>query len=84
MNTIQSSRELVRACKINIEDPDDECRDGKCLVKKEETYKNRQAIVEHPYETIKRQWGVDLMITKRKIACAEADIGLIKSACNLR
>jgi transposase len=47
-------------------------------------YKSRQAIVEHPYGTIKRQWGFDHILTKRKIEHASADVGLIMSAYNLR
>jgi len=43
----------------------------------EETYKKRQAIVEHPFGTIKRQWGFDHIITKQTIASASADFGLI-------
>lgn len=49
-----------------------------------ELYKKRQAIVEHPYGTIKRQWGFDHIITKRGIKRASADVGLIFSAYNLR
>ena len=47
-------------------------------------YKRRQAIVEHPYGTIKRQWGFDHIMTKRKIERASSDVGLIMSAYNLR
>jgi transposase len=50
----------------------------------ENYYKRRQAIVEHPYGTIKRQWGFDHIMTKRKIECASSDIGLMMSAYNLR
>lgn len=48
------------------------------------TYKLRQSIVEHPYGTIKRQWGFDHVMTKRYKERASADIGLIMSAYNLR
>ena len=51
---------------------------------KAEIYKKRQTIVEHPYGTIKRQWGFNYVITKRTIERASADIGLIMSAYNLR
>jgi len=54
------------------------------MAQKEEIYKNRQAIVEHPYGTIKRQWGFNHVMTKRKIECASADIGFIMTAYNLR
>lgn len=47
-------------------------------------YKRRQAIVEHPYGTIKRQWGFDHIITKKSISRASADVGFIMTAYNLR
>ena len=47
-------------------------------------YKKRQSIVEHPYGTIKRQWGFDHIITKKGMKRAGADIGLIFVAYNLR
>jgi len=47
-------------------------------------YKKRQAIVEHPYGTIKRQWGFNYIITKRGIEHASADVGLMFSAYNFR
>jgi hypothetical protein len=47
-------------------------------------YKKRQAIVEHPYGTIKRQWGFSYIITKKGIEHASADVGLMFSAYNLR
>lgn len=50
----------------------------------EDTYKKRQAIVEHPFGTIKRQWGFDYIITKRTIASASADVGLIALAYNMK
>ena len=50
----------------------------------EDTYKKRQAIVEHPFGTIKRQWGFDHIITKRTITSASADFGLIALAYNLK
>jgi len=48
------------------------------------TYKRRQAIVEHPYGTIKRQWGFYHILTKKGIKRASADVGLIFIAYNLR
>lgn len=47
-------------------------------------YKRRQAIVEHPYGTIKRQWGFDYIITKKSIERASADVGFMLTAYNLR
>jgi len=49
-----------------------------------EYYKQRQAIVEHPYGTIKRQWGFSYIMTKKTKQRAEADVGLIFTAYNLR
>lgn len=50
----------------------------------EKLYKRRQAIVEHPYGTIKRQWGFNYIITKKYIHRAEADLGFVMTAYNLR
>jgi len=47
-------------------------------------YRKRQAIVEHPYGTIKRQWGFSYILTKKYIKRAEADVGLMFVAYNLR
>lgn len=49
-----------------------------------EAYKRRQAIVEHPYGTIKRQWGFDHVMTKKSKQRASADVGLIFIAYNLK
>ena len=49
-----------------------------------ETYRRRQAIVEHPYGTIKRQWDFYYIMTKKSIKHASADVGLIFTAYNLR
>jgi transposase len=49
-----------------------------------ELYKKRQAIVEHPYGTIKRQWGYSYIITKKGKLRASADVGFIFVAYNLR
>ena len=49
-----------------------------------ETYRRRQAIVEHPYGVIKRQWDFYYIMTKKTIKHASADVGLIFSAYNLR
>ncbi|WP_345008201.1 transposase, partial [Snuella lapsa] len=54
-------------------------------VKANETlYKKRQALVEHPFGTIKRQWGFDHIMTKKGLEAASADLGLIAIAYNLR
>ena len=47
-------------------------------------YRRRQAIVEHPYGTIKRQWGFSYIMTKKFIKRAEADVGFMFTAYNLR
>ena len=47
-------------------------------------YRRRQAIVEHPYGIIKRQWGFYYISTKRGMKRAGADVGLIFTAFNIR
>ena len=47
-------------------------------------YKKRQSMVEHPYGTIKRQWGFYYIITKKGIKRASADVGFMFIAYNLR
>jgi transposase len=47
-------------------------------------YRKRQAIVEHPYGVVKRQWGFYYIMTKQGIKRASADVGLIFTAYNLR
>jgi len=47
-------------------------------------YKRRQAIVEHPYGTLKRQWGFNHIMTKKGSKRASADVGLMMTAYNLR
>ena len=49
-----------------------------------EVYRKRQAIVEHPYGVIKRQWDFYYIMTKKTIKHASADVGLIFTAYNLR
>jgi transposase len=49
-----------------------------------QVYKQRQSIVEHPYGTIKRQWGFYYVITKKGIKRASADVGFMFIAYNLR
>jgi len=40
--------------------------------------------VEHPYGTLKRQWGFSYIMTKKNIKRASADVGLMMTAYNLR
>ena len=47
-------------------------------------YRQRQAIVEHPYGTIKRQWGFNYITTKKHKHRASADVGLMFVAYNFR
>ena len=47
-------------------------------------YRRRQAIVEHPFGVIKRQWDFYYIMTKRNIHHAPADVGMIFTAYNLR
>ena len=58
-------------------------QNAKRVLKNPEAYKKRQAIVEHPYGTMKRQWGFDHITTKRTKLRASADVGLIFIAYNL-
>jgi transposase len=51
---------------------------------KEHLYKRRQEIVEHPYGTIKRQWGFNYILTKKGIDRASSDVGLMFIVYNLR
>ena len=52
--------------------------------KNPEIYAQRQAIVEHPFGTMKRGWGFDYIITKKYKKRAAADVGFIFIAYNLR
>lgn len=54
------------------------------ITQKQYLYKNRKAIVEHPFGTIKRQWGFDYVLTKKGMERAGADVGLMFTAYNLR
>jgi hypothetical protein len=49
-----------------------------------ELYLRRQAIVEHPFGTIKRQWGFDHILSKKGKKRASADVGFIFIAYNLK
>jgi hypothetical protein len=54
------------------------------IEKHPDTYRKRQAIVEHPCGKIKRQWGFSYVITKKYLHRASADIGLMMVAYNIR
>ncbi len=56
----------------------------KRILNSEKLYKRRQAIVEHPFGTIKRQWGFNYIVTKQGMHRASADFGFIMVAYNLR
>ncbi|MBW2252855.1 MAG: transposase [Deltaproteobacteria bacterium] len=47
-------------------------------------YRRRQAIAEHPYGTIKRQWGFSYIQTKKFMSRASADVGLMFIAYTIR
>jgi hypothetical protein len=47
-------------------------------------YRKRQAIVEHPFGVIKRQWDFYYIMTKKSMKHASADVGLIFTCYNLR
>lgn len=57
---------------------------AKRMAAKEHLYKRRQAIVEHTYGILKRQWGFYYISTKKTMQHASADVGLMFSALNLR
>jgi transposase len=54
------------------------------IEKNYQIYRRRQAIVEHPYGVIKRQWDFYYIMTKKTTKRAAADVGLIFTAYNLR
>ncbi len=49
-----------------------------------EIYKQRKCIVEHPFGTLKRQWGFGYILTKKGKMQASADVGLMFLAYNFR
>jgi transposase len=53
-------------------------------IEKKHLYKSRQAIVEHHYGTIKRQWGFNYILTKKGIERAGSDVGFMFIAYNLK
>jgi transposase len=54
------------------------------IAKNPEIYAQRQAIVEHPFGTMKRAWGFDHIMTKKSKEHASADVGFIFIAYNLK
>ena len=54
------------------------------IAQNKELYRKRQAIVEHPFGIIKRQWYFYYIMTKKTIRHASADVGLIFTAFKLR
>jgi transposase len=59
-------------------------RNRKNKEEKEQLYKRRQTIAEHPFGTIKRQWGFSYILTKQGINHASSDVGFMFIAYNLR
>jgi hypothetical protein len=54
------------------------------IAKNPEIYAQRQALVEHPFGTMKRQWGFDHIMTKKTKKRASSDVGFIFIAYNLK
>jgi transposase len=59
-------------------------RNRRNTLEREQIYKRRQTIVEHPFGTIKRQWGFSYIITKKGMKRAGSDVGFMFIAYNLR
>jgi transposase len=59
-------------------------RNRRNFEEKEHLYKRRQTIVEHPYGTLKRQWGFSYVLTKKGMDRASSDVGLMLVAYNFR
>ena len=59
-------------------------RNKKNTEENKQLYKRRQAIVEHPFGTIKRQWGFSYILTKQGMNRAGADVGFMFIAYNIR
>ena len=59
-------------------------RNRERVKEKELQYRRRQAIIEHPYGTIKRQWGFSYILTKKGIDRASSDVGFMFIAYMLR
>lgn len=54
------------------------------IEKSPEVYAQRQAIVEHPFGTMKRSWGFDYILTKKTKKHASADVGFMFIAYNMK
>lgn len=54
------------------------------IEKNKDYYRKRQSIVEHPFGTIKRQWGFNYTVTKTGMKRASADVGFMFIAYNLK
>jgi len=59
-------------------------RNRRNTLEKEQLYKRRQTIVEHPFGTMTRQWGFSYILTKKGIERASSDVGFMFIAYNLR
>ncbi|MEA3357463.1 MAG: transposase, partial [Patescibacteria group bacterium] len=59
-------------------------RNKERIEQNQDYYRRRQAIAEHPYGTIKRQWGFSYILTKKYKERASADVGLMFVAYNIR
>lgn len=59
-------------------------RNRKNVEQKEHLYKRRQAIIEHNYGTVKRQWNFHYILTKKYKHRAAADVGFMFIAYNLK
>ncbi len=57
---------------------------AKRIAQSQNLYKKRQAIVEHPFGTLKRPWGYDHILTKKSKARASSDVGFMMIAYNLK
>jgi hypothetical protein len=77
--TIKSGRFIERSEHMDLIDAN-----KKRLQENMETYRKRQAIVEHPFGVIKRQWDFYYVMTKKTMNHASADVGLIFTCYNLR
>jgi hypothetical protein len=49
-------------------------RNRKNIIEKEHLDRRRQTNAEHPFGTIKRQWGFTYILTKKGISRASADV----------
>jgi hypothetical protein len=52
-------------------------RNRRNIEENEQLYRRRQTIAEHPFGTIKRQWGFSYVLTKEGINRASADVGFM-------